>query len=227
MIAASFHGIGAFVSAQPGSQISLRRRRHLEICLGALLFVSGCTTLKQCAYEGLSRDDWQQPQRVIQSLQIRPGAAIADLGAGSGYFTFRLAGATGPAGRVYAVDVDHDMTALIEAKAKERSVRNIETILALPEDSKLPQGSIDLIFSSNTYHHLEDRVRYFAALRKALRSGGRVAIIEFDRRSWLTGLFSHYTPSESIKREMAQAGYRLTQELEFLDRQSFLIFEQR
>ncbi|MGH7929968.1 MAG: class I SAM-dependent methyltransferase, partial [Candidatus Binatia bacterium] len=63
--------------------------------------------------------------------------------------------------------------------------------------------------------------------RKVLRPGGRVAIIEYDRRSWITGLLHHYTPPEFIKREMEQAGYRLAQEFDFLDRQSFLIFEQR
>jgi arsenite methyltransferase len=202
-----------------------RRRRRFETLLVVLLFISGCATLKQCAYEGLNRDDWQQPQRVIESLQIEPGASIADLGAGSGYFTFRLAEAAGPDGRIYAVDVDEDMTSLIETKTKERGIKNIETILAQPETPHLPPAAIDLIFTSNTYHHIEDRVRYFAALRKALRPGGRLAIIELNGQSWFIGLFGHYTPSESIQREMAQAGYRLTQEFKFLDRQSFLIFE--
>jgi len=207
-------------------QLTHRRCFLRTLLLAALLF-SGCAALKQCAYEGLSRDDWQQPDRVIQSLQIRPGDSIADLGAGSGYFTFRLAEAAGPSGRVYAVDIDPDMISLIEAKAKERGVQNVEAVLARPADPSLPQGGIDLIFTSNTYHHIENRVRYFTALRKVLRPGGRAAVIEFDRRSWLSGLFKHYTPREFIKREMEQAGYRLAHEFNFLDRQSFLLFEQR
>jgi SAM-dependent methyltransferase len=88
----------------------------------------------------------------------------------------------------------------------------------------LPNTGVDLIFTSNTYHHIENRVAYFAGLRKYLRPGGRVAIIEYDRRSWIVGLLRHYTPSEFIKREMEQAGYTLSQEFDFLDRQSFLIF---
>jgi ubiquinone/menaquinone biosynthesis C-methylase UbiE len=205
----------------------MRRGRRLGIFFAALFFIGGCAALKQCAYEGLSRDDWQQPERVIQSLQIRPGASIADLGAGSGYFTFRLAEAAGPGGRVYAVDIDADMTSLIESKAQERRAQNVQTVLARPDDPSLPEGAIDLVFTSNTYHHIDDRVRYFAALRKALRPGGRVAIIEFDRRSWFTRLFNHYTPSDLIKREMEQAGYRVAGDFDFLDRQSFLLFEQR
>ena len=199
-------------------------RRFLRIFLVAVFLFSGCAALKQCAYEGLSRDDWQQPERVIQSLQIRPGDSIADLGAGSGYFTFRLAEATGPGGRVYAVDIDPDMISLIETKARERGLQNVQAVHARPDDPSLPEGGIDLIFTSNTYHHIQNRARYFMALRKVLRPGGRAAVIEFDRRSWLSGLFKHYTPSEFIKREMEQAGYRLAHEFNFLDRQSFLIF---
>jgi arsenite methyltransferase len=119
------------------------------------------------------------------------------------------------------------MISLIEAKAKERGLRNVQAVVARPDDPSLPAGGIDLIFTSNTYHHIENRARYFSALRKILRPGGRVAIIEFDRRSWLSGLFRHYTPSEFIKREMEQAGYRLAHEFNFLDRQSFLIFAPR
>jgi arsenite methyltransferase len=88
----------------------------------------------------------------------------------------------------------------------------------------LPKAGVDLIFTSNTYHHIDDRVAYFVNLRQFLRPGGRVAIIEFDRRGWLQGLLRHYTPSEFIQREMEQAGYRLQENFDFLDRQSFLIF---
>jgi ubiquinone/menaquinone biosynthesis C-methylase UbiE len=208
------------------SQAKRRRHPYRFFFLAALL-LGGCAGLKQCAYEGLSRDQWQEPQRVIRSLQIRPGAIIADLGAGSGYFTFLLAQAAGPAGKVFAVDVDQGMTRLVAEKAKERGAQNVEVILAKPDDALLPENGVDLVFTSNTYHHIENRVRYFAELRKVLRPDGRVAITEYDRRSWITGLLRHYTPPEFIKREMEQAGYRLAQEFDFLDRQSFLIFELR
>ena len=210
--------------SEPQLERRERRRDFLQSLFLVAFLVSGCAALKQCAYEGLSRDEWQQPEKVIQSLQIRPGATIADLGAGSGYFTFLFAQAAGPAGKVYAVDIDNDMTELVARKAKEQGLQNVEVILAKPNDPLLPEGRIDLIFTSNTYHHIENRVAYFAALRKALRPGGRVAVIDFDRRSWFSGLLKHYTPSDFIKREMEQAGYRLASEFDFLDRQSFLLF---
>jgi arsenite methyltransferase len=205
--------------------MSGKRRHSLKFALAFALLLTGCARLKQCAYEGVNRDDWQQPQRVIAALKIQPGAIVADLGSGGGYFTFRLAEAAGPTGKVYAVDVDQDMVDLIKKSAKEKTAGNIEAVLAKPDNPMLPKPGADLIFTSNTYHHIDHRVAYFANLRQYLRPGGSIAIIDFDRRAWLEGLLRHYTPSEFIKREMEQAGYALQQEYDFLDRQSFLIFK--
>jgi ubiquinone/menaquinone biosynthesis C-methylase UbiE len=188
------------------------------------LLIAGCARLKQFAYEGFNRDSWQQPDKVIAALNLHPGEIIADLGSGGGYFTFKLAKAVAPSGTVYAVDVDKDMIELISKRLKEESGNNVETILATPTDPRLPQTGVDLIFTVNTYHHIADRSDYFANARKYLRPGGRIAIIDLDRRAWLEVLLGHYTPSETIKREMEQAGYTLQQQLDFLDRQSFLIF---
>ena len=201
-----------------------RPAKIFKIVLAAVLLFAGCAGIKQCAYRGLGRDQWQQPQKVIDSLRIRAGAVVADLGAGGGYFTFRLADAVGPAGKVFAVDVDSEMTELIEAQARKDTRTNVETILAKPADPMLPATGVDLVFTSNTYHHIDNRVAYFTNLRKYLRPGARVAVIDFDRRAWLEGLLRHYTPSEFIKRELEQAGYVLENEFDFLERQSFLVF---
>ena len=205
----------------------LRRSDYPKLVLLTLiaaLLIAGCARLKQFAYEGFNRDSWQQPDKVIAALNLHPGEIIADLGSGGGYFTFKLAKAVAPSGKVYAVDVDKDMIELISKRLKEESGNNVETILATPTDPRLPQTGVDLIFTVNTYHHIADRSAYFANARKYLRPGGRIAIIDLDRRAWLEGLLGHYTPSETIKREMEQAGYTLQQQLDFLDRQSFLVF---
>jgi arsenite methyltransferase len=199
------------------------QRRVINLTLAALL-IAGCARLKQCAYEGINRDAWQQPAKVVAALALRPGDIVADLGAGGGYFTFKLATAVAPGGKMYAVDIDKDMLDLVGKQAEKESGTNVETILAKPDDPLLPESGVDLVFTCDTYHHISDRVTYFKNLRKYLRPGGRIAIIDFDRRAWLEGLFRHYTPSEFIKREMEQSGYSLEKELDFLDRQSFLIF---
>lgn len=204
----------------------LTRHRFLfKLAVAFTLILAGCARLKQCAYDGLNRDEWQQPQKVIAALKIQPGSMVADLGSGGGYFTFRLADAVGPTGKVYAVDVDPDMIGLVAKAAREKSSNNIEPILAKANDPLLPKSGVDLIFTSNTYHHIDNRVTYFGNLRQSLRPGGRVAILDFDRRAWIEGLLRHYTPSEFIKREMEQAGFALEQEFDFLDRQAFLIFK--
>src|SRR5262245_4368833 len=200
---------------------SLKARRFF---LAAIFFLVSCAQLKQCAYEGVNRDQWQQPEKVIAALNIKPGSVIADLGSGGGYFTFRLAQAAGQTGNVYALDVDRDMVELIAKRVKDEAVSNVEPRLVKADDPMLPKGGVDLVFTSNTYHHIDNRIAYFANLRNYLQASGRVAIIDFDRRAWIEGLLRHYTPSEFIRREMEQAGYRLEQELTFLDRQSFLIF---
>jgi arsenite methyltransferase len=205
------------------SPLKLLFRRLGSLAL-ALLILASCAVIKQCAYEGIGRDQWQQPERVIQSLEIKPGARVVDLGSGGGYFTFRLAKAVGSSGKVYAVDIDRDMTDLVAKQAKKETAGNVEVILGKPDDPLLPEAGVDLIFTVDTYHHFENRVNYFAKLRKVLRPNGRIAIIDFDRRAWFEGLWRHYTPSEFIKREMEAAGFSLQREFDFLDRQSFLIF---
>ncbi len=190
----------------------------------ALLIFSGCTTLKRCAYEGIGRDEWQKPDEVIRSLGIRPGDRIADLGSGGGYFTFRLAQAVGPTGKVYAVDVDKGLIEDLANRAQQGEYQNVETILAKYDDPLLPESGVDLIFTSNTYHHIENRASYFANARKYLRPNGRIAIIDFNEKGWFERFGGHYTPSDVITKEMKDAGYALQREFGFLTKQYFLIF---
>ncbi|HEY3306790.1 MAG TPA: methyltransferase domain-containing protein [Candidatus Binatia bacterium] len=189
------------------------------------LLLAGCTKLKQCAYEGIGRDEWQKPDEVIRALDIRPGDRVADLGSGGGYFTFRMAKAVGPSGKVYAVDVDQGLNDALAKRAKQESFANVEVILAKINDPLLPISGVDLIFTSNTYHHLSDRVKYFADAQKYLRPKGRVAIVEFNGKGgWIETMPGHHTAKEVIVSEMKQAGYALQRDFDFLPRQHFLIF---
>jgi len=191
--------------------------------LAALSLLGSCASWKKFGYEGWGRERAQQPARVVEALAIAPGARVADLGAGGGYFTTRLADAVGPQGRVYAIDLDPDMLGLLREQAAGRA--NVEVIAATPDDPRLPVGGVDLLFSCNTYHHLSDRSAYFRRLAPSLRPGGRIALIDHDGRGWFGWLlFGHATPAEVMREEMAAAGYRLVQQHDFLARQSFLVF---
>jgi len=199
-------------------------RFYSVVFLATVLLTAGCTAFKRYAYEGFGRDGWQQPEKVMQLLALRPGDRIADLGSGGGYFTFRFSQAVGPAGKVYAVDVDREMLDYVGARAKEDGSLNIETVAARYDDPLLPESGVDLIFTSNVYHHIASRVKYFADAAKYLRPGGRIAIVDFDGRHWSASFVGHYTPVEVVKKEMQEAGYRLERELDFLDRQAFLVY---
>lgn len=198
--------------------------QHTAIAAALLLF-AGCATLKKCAYEGYGRDESQQPESVVGALGLAPGDQVADLGAGSGYFTFRLADAVGPNGKVYAVDVDPDMTEMVAEMARERGAANVAVVLAEPDDPKLPDGQVDLVFTSNTYHHIADRVAYFTRLRRDLSAKGRVAVLDYhEGANWFARWFGHLTPTATVEAEMKQAGYRLAAAPDFLTEQTFLIF---
>lgn len=173
----------------------------------------------------IGRDSWQLPEKVIQSLEIQEGSYIADLGSGNGYFTFYLADATGPDGKVYAVDVDKSRNKSVERKARERDYQNIEVILGKHNDPLLQESGIDLLFTCNTFHHLENRVSYFRNVKKYLRLKGRIAIIEFSGDAPSGGRpEGHWVAPEVIRKEMKEAGFTLSRTFDFLDRQSFKIF---
>jgi len=154
---------------------SMRTLLTLAILLS---WVAGCTTVKRLMYEGWRRDSWQQPERVVRELALKPGDRVADLGAGGGYFTFRLADAVGPAGRVYAVDVDEGMIDYVNGEAAKRGYGNVEGVLGAYDDPRLPDDGVDLIFTCDTYHHLEDRSEYFKRAARYLRPDGRIAVLD-------------------------------------------------
>src|SRR5512134_4139069 len=172
----------------------------------AALALSACTAVKRCAYEGGGRDEWQKPDEVVRALELAPGARVADLGSGGGYFTFRLAEAVGAGGRVFAVDVDEGLNTYVREEAARRELTQIAIVLAAYDDPRIPEP-VDLIFTSNTYHHLEARPAYFANARRYLRPGGRIAVVEYKRQGFFQWLFPHSTEASEIQAEMEEAGY--------------------
>lgn len=200
---------------------------HIVLILLVAAAFTGCTSVKRWLYEGFGRDGWQHPEEVVLALHLKAGDAVADLGAGSGYFTFRLADAVGPAGQVYAVDIDPDMTEYVARRVRELNYHNIDVITVKPDDPLLPKSGVDVIFTCITYHHLNNRTAYLFTLTQYLRPHGRLAIIDFNGEGWFTRLIGHWTPREVILHEFHQAGYSLQQELTFLPNQVFLVFSPR
>jgi len=203
----------------------MSRLRHLNrsTTLVTLLVFAGCAELAYQHMNDPARDAWQQPKAVVQALAIVPGTSVADLGAGGGYFTWPLAEAVGPDGKVYAVDINETGLRMIEQDAKARAVTNVKPVLATATDPKLPE-TVDLVFNCDTYHHMSDRVAYFRSLASHMRDNGRVAILEFHKTGFFSGVLGHGTPKEQVRQEMEAAGYRLVAEYFFLQNQHFQIF---
>lgn len=165
------------------------------------------------------RDEWQKPHAVIEALAVKPDEAIADIGAGTGYFALRFAR---HAGKVYAVDIDEKLLAM----TKEGAPANLVTVLAAPDDPRLPEKSVDTIFFCDVLHHIGNRAAYLPKLLRALKVGGRVVDIDFYKKPLPVGPPPEMKLSEDeVVAEFKAAGFRLAKKLDLLSYQYFLIFE--
>jgi ubiquinone/menaquinone biosynthesis C-methylase UbiE len=175
--------------------------------------------------EDPSRDPWQQPEKVVATLSLKPGERVADLGAGPGYFTLRFARAVGPTGKVYGVDISREMLDYLEKQARSEHLTNIQPLLAEPHDPKLPPASVDMIFICDTLHHISDRATYFPLLMRALKPGGRLVNIDFYKRPLPVGPpVEMKIPQAEMIREAEAARFHLVQKYDFLRYQYFVIF---
>jgi arsenite methyltransferase len=171
--------------------------------------------------EDESRAAWQKPDEVVTALQIRPDEVIADIGAGTGYFTRRFAAR---AGKVFAVDVNAELLKRVEAL----KLPNVVPVVAAPDDPKLPAAGVDTIFFCNVLHHIEPRPPYYAKLRAALKPGGRIVVIDYHKRPLPVGPPpSMKLAEEEVRNEFEAAGFALDKKHDFLEHQYFLEFRPR
>ena len=181
------------------------------------------------AYIGMlddpKRDVYQKPHEVLKALAIKPGEVIADIGAGSGYFTFRLAHHVGDKGRVYAVDISPDMIRHLNRRIRELKATNVTAILADADDPLLADASIDRFFFSDSWHHIENQSKYLSLIKKMLKPGGEIIMIDFHKKELPVGPpMQMKIAREDLIRQMESNGFRLTKEHTFLPYQYFLVF---
>jgi len=175
-------------------------------------------------FENPERDTWQKPVAVLDILGVAEGEHVADLGAGTGYFTSRLSVAVGRTGQVYAVDIAPAMLEYIQQR-DDITLPNVETILADPDDPKLPEGELELVLVVNTWHHIDDRLNYLKRLRGSLLKSGRVAVIDFREGELPVGPPAGTKLSrEAVIAEFEKGGWTLGSESVVLQYQYFLIF---
>ena len=165
-----------------------------------------------------------QVDRVVAALEIKPGMRIADLGAGTGIFALPFAKAAGPTGKVYAIDIDSGLLAIVSEKATAAGVTSVQTVVAGDTDPRLPEP-VDLLFICDTMHHLPGQAEYVKQFGKLIRPGGRVAIIDFAEGRWPSGHESFRITPTQVDAWMQAAGFRRSAAHTFLETNFFHVYE--
>ena len=161
--------------------------------------------------DGPDRDEWQKPAEVLRVLELHPEDVVGEIGAGSGYFTLRIAPAVT---HVFAADADARLVEILRERVAAVCVRNVTPVLALADDPFLPSGRCDLVLTVNAYHHFPEPPSYLRRVARALRRGGRIAIIDFHEK----------TARDQVIRDAKAAALRMAAEHLFLPQQHFLVF---
>jgi precorrin-6B methylase 2 len=172
------------------------------------------------------RETEERPQLVIDAFEIEAGQTIADLGAGSGYYSFRIAALVGEQGKVLAIDVEPRMLRIVTERARRAGIKNVETVLSTAHDPNLPANSVDLLFMVDVYHELEFPKEMMLKVRDALKPGGRVALIEYraeDPKVMIKAV--HKMSERQIVRELQAVGFRHLKTVRSLPIQHLVIFE--
>ena len=176
-------------------------------------------------FDDPGRDEWQKPRELVEALKLRPGMRVADLGAGTGYFSRYLSAAVGSDGTVFAVDPEPNLIVHLRERAEQENTPNVVPILASADNPRLPVASTDLVLIVDTYHHIDGRRDYFRRLQRSLTHGGRVAIVDWHKHELPVGPPpSHKLAREQVVEEMAAAGYTLIEEPAVLPYQYCLVF---
>ncbi len=175
------------------------------------------------------RNEWQKADQVIEHLFVKPGDTIADIGAGTGFFTLLFAKIVGKTGVVYASDIDEPMVRAIDKRAKNENLGNVRVILGKPDDPLIPRSVADILFICDTYLFIDNRVQYLAKLKDSLKTGGRLAIVSFNKAAEISGAPppQRMIPKNVVIKEAVAAGYEQEADYLFLPYQDFLLFRKR
>jgi ubiquinone/menaquinone biosynthesis C-methylase UbiE len=181
----------------------------------------------RAVFERDGREIWDRRHEIVQALNLRPGTAVADIGAGTGFFTMLFAEAVGPRGRVYAVDIARNFVDSIRTRAKGLGLTQVTGVVNTARSTLLPAYSVDLVFISDTYHHFEYPQSMLASIHAALRPKGEMVVVDFKRipglgHPWVLG---HVRAGEAVvTQEILAAGFELIERRDFMQTQYYLRF---
>jgi len=176
------------------------------------------------AFEDPERDAWQKPDEVIKAIDLSVHSTIADIGSATGYFPIRFA-RVAKEGKVFGVDIEQNMVDYLNERAAKEGLTNLESVLGETNDPKIPR-QVDIVFICNTYHHIEERNKYFENLLKYLTSDGKLVIVDFKKGDLPVGPGdSMKIAKEDVIQEITSSGYKLSSSPSMLPYQYFLVFE--
>ena len=174
--------------------------------------------------ERTEREEEEAPSKAIDALDLKPGMVIADIGAGSGYYTSRMAGKVGPAGRVYATDIQPGMIAILERRIKAEGLTNVTTVRGAMDDPSLPPQSIDLAIMVDVYHELQQPQVFLQRLKRAFKPGGRLVLLEYRKENPEIPIIEvHKMSVAEVKQELEAEGYALDRVIDILPWQHLLV----
>lgn len=174
-------------------------------------------------FEDKKRDEWQKPDLVIKTLNIKRNDEIADIGSATGYFPIRLAKKASK-GMVYGVDIEPTLIEFLNKRAQKEKINNLISILGTPSNPLIPRP-VDIILSVDTYHHIGNRPQYFENLKASLKKGGRIVIIDFKKGDLPVGPRDPMKiPPSQVIEEFKEAGYFLKESFDILPYQFILVF---
>lgn len=178
--------------------------------------------------ERSERETEEHPEEALDAMALKPGMVVADVGAGVGYLTIRLARRVGPSGKVYANDIQPAMLSRLQERLDTEHISNVETVLGTQSDPKLPAGELDVILMVDVYHELSQPRRMLDEMRKALKPDGRLIVIEYRKEDPAIPIRpEHKMSAVEVKTEVEAEGYRLLEVLRTLPRQSIFIFRKQ
>jgi ubiquinone/menaquinone biosynthesis C-methylase UbiE len=174
------------------------------------------------------REKEEAPTKLMDALPVREGDAVADIGAGTGYFSFRLSDRVGAKGKVYAVEIQQEMLDIIAKRMKARDVTNIELVLGTETDPKLPAGALDLILMVDVYHEFSFPYEMTGNMVRALKPGGRLVFVEYRLEDPMVPIkLVHKMTEKQVIKEMEPHPLRWVKTSEILPRQHIIVFEKK
>ena len=203
---------GVFVEAQRRHPVSGR-------IFAPVMGVGGAGWL-----ERPEREDEEAPSKALDALELKPGMIVADIGAGSGYYSTRIAKRVGPSGRVYATDIQQGMIDILDRRIKSEGLTNITTVLGGMDDPKLPPASIDLAIMVDVYHELQQPQVFLQRLKETFKPNGRLVLLEFRKEDPKVPILEvHKMSVAEVKQEMEAEGFVLDKVIDVLPWQHIIV----